>query len=90
MAGGRPKGSPNKVTKEIRSIAQKHGPVVVRELVRLATKAESEAARVAAAKELLDRAYGKSTQPVEHSGPQGGPIPCTWLTQEEAKKLGWA
>jgi hypothetical protein len=32
---------------------------------RLATKAESEAARVAAIKELLDRGYGRAVQPIE-------------------------
>jgi len=37
------------------------------DLVRLATKAESEAARVAAIKELLDRGYGRAVQPIEGS-----------------------
>lgn len=35
---------------------------MIDELVRLATNAESEAARVAACKEVLDRAYGKAPQ----------------------------
>jgi hypothetical protein len=29
---------------------------------------------VAAIKEILDRAYGKSLQALEHSGPNAGPI----------------
>jgi hypothetical protein len=55
---------PNKVTAEIRSIARVHGPDAISELVRLMTKSKSEMARIAAAKELLDRGYGKSTQPL--------------------------
>ncbi len=39
---------------------------MVKELIRLATKAESEAVRVAAIKEMFDRG-GKATQPVEGS-----------------------
>jgi hypothetical protein len=38
---------------------------LVKELIRLATKAESEAVRVAAIKEMFDRGFG--TQPVEGS-----------------------
>jgi hypothetical protein len=36
----------------------------VKELIRLATNAESEAVRVAAIKELFDRGYGRSVQPI--------------------------
>lgn len=59
---GRPKGARNKATEEVRVIAQKHAPAAIEELARLSTGAESEAARVAASKELLDRAYGKAPQ----------------------------
>jgi len=47
-------------------IAQQ-APVLVRELIRLATKAKSEAVRVAASKEMFERGFGKATQPVEGS-----------------------
>jgi hypothetical protein len=40
-------------------------------LARLALESESDQARVAAAKEILDRAYGKCAQP--SSGDEGGP-----------------
>jgi len=40
---------------------------LVKELIRLATKAESEAVCVAAIKEMFDRGFGKATQPVEGS-----------------------
>lgn len=61
---GRKKGVPNKVTAEIRAIAQLHAEDAIKELARLVTKGKSEMARIAAAKELLDRGYGKSTQPL--------------------------
>jgi len=48
-------------------LAQQYGPEAIAELARLATKAESEAARVAAIKELLDRGYGRAVQPIEGS-----------------------
>jgi hypothetical protein len=57
---GRPPGSPNKSTATVKALAQKHGPQAIAELARLASAAASEQARVAAIKELLDRAYGKS------------------------------
>lgn len=69
--GGRTAGTPNKATAEVKALAQKHVPEVIAELVRLAKSAESEAARVAACKELLDRAVGKAVQGVELSGKEG-------------------
>ena len=61
---GRKKGVPNKATREIKAIAQEHGPKMIAMLARLATSAKNEQARIAAAKELLDRGYGKATQPL--------------------------
>jgi cob(I)alamin adenosyltransferase len=63
--GGRTKGTLNKATAEIKALAQLHAEAAMTELARLATSAESEAARVAAIKELFDRGYGKATQSVE-------------------------
>lgn len=78
--GGRKSGTPNKATAEIREIARKYAPGVIKELARLATQAESEAARVSAIREILDRGFGKSPQPMDGDG-QGGPIrqEVTWL-----------
>jgi ferritin-like protein len=63
--GGRVAGTPNKSTAEIRELAGQYGPTALAELARLATNANSEQARVSACKEILDRAYGKSTQVME-------------------------
>lgn len=59
--GGRKVGTPNKVTADIRAAARKHGAACIKELARLMTKAKDERTSVAAIKEILDRAYGKST-----------------------------
>lgn len=61
---GRPKGSPNKATADIKALARVHAPVAMKELARIAAKSESDAARVAAIKELFDRGFGKATQPL--------------------------
>lgn len=62
--GGRPKGVVNKATADVRLLARDYCKAAMDELGRLATKANSEQARVAAIKELLDRGYGKSPQPL--------------------------
>ena len=61
---GRPKGALNKATKDIKEAARMHGPQALEVLSRILLAGESETAQIAAAKEILDRAYGKSTQPI--------------------------
>lgn len=68
MPRGRPKGSVNKSTKDIKALAQKHTPAALKTLVGILKRSDSDASRVAAAKELLDRAYGRATQALEVSG----------------------
>ena len=58
---GNPGGRP-RVLAGLRELARQHAPAVIKELARLATKAESEVVRVAAIRELLDRGYGKAGQ----------------------------
>ena len=48
----------------IKTIAQQHGPAAIALLARLMKTSKNEQARIAAAKELLDRGYGKATQPL--------------------------
>jgi hypothetical protein len=63
--GGRQKGTPNKVTADVRELAQAFGPDAINCLSEIMMdKAQPAAARVSASKEILDRAYGKSPQPV--------------------------
>ena len=69
--GGRKKGTPNKLTEEIRAIAEPYAKGAMREAARIAgllpkqKGSESDQARVAAINIILDRAYGKPKQPVE-------------------------
>jgi hypothetical protein len=93
---GNPNGRP-KVVFEIRDLARQFGPAGIAKLAELSglapgAPAEAEAVRVAAIRELLDRGYGKATQPL--SGDPDGPplaIEFTWgpaipqpLTEREA------
>src|SRR3990172_12725078 len=60
-SGGRRKGTPNKVTAEVRTLAQQHGADAIGTLAEImADTTRNENARIAAARELLDRGYGKS------------------------------
>lgn len=58
---GNPGGRP-RVISELRELARAHAPEAIKELARLTIKARSEAARITAIRELLDRGYGKATQ----------------------------
>lgn len=63
--GGRQKGTPNKATADVKAAAQQYTEEAVRALVEIMRMSESDAAKVAAIKELLDRGHGKSKQTVE-------------------------
>lgn len=82
---GRPKGSSQRATGEqyaqLSALARGHTKAALRSLVLVATKGESEAARVTAANAILDRGYGKAPQSIEHAGPNGGPIPVNLIGQ---------
>ena len=57
--GGRPR-----VVADIRDLARQHRETALAALVEIAERGENESARVAAANSLLDRGYGKPTQPL--------------------------
>lgn len=66
---GRPAGRRNKVTADIKEIAQSFGEEAIKSLVEIVRDGDApHAARVSAVKELLDRGYGKAKQALEHSG----------------------
>ena len=62
---GRKKGAKNAKTLEIEAAARRYAGEALKALVYVATKGESEPARVSAATALLDRAYGKPKQSVD-------------------------
>jgi len=65
--GGRQKGTPNKTAAEIRSAAQRLGPSAISTLAELMKNSRSDSIRIAAARELLERGYGK---PKEYEDPR--------------------
>lgn len=72
---GRKPGSKNKSTADIKALAQVHGPQAIERLAKiLLDPLSSEKAVIAAARELLDRGYGKPTQSMELGGKDGQPL----------------
>jgi hypothetical protein len=69
--GGRQKGTPNKLTADIKALAQNYASDAITMLATILTTSENDSARIAAAKELLDRGYGRAQQAVELSGEVG-------------------
>lgn len=63
-AGGRKAGTPNKVAADIKALAGKHGEEVIAGFIEMFRKSDNESVRIAAGKELLDRGYGKASQPI--------------------------
>lgn len=71
--GGRAKGVPNKATRDIKALAAPYAPEALETLAKIMRTGESEQARVAASRELLDRGFGKAAQAV--TGENGtGPV----------------
>jgi hypothetical protein len=65
---GRPRGALNKLTRPIKELAADQGPASIDKLVYLRDSAQSEQVQFAAAKELLDRAYGRTRQDIDVNG----------------------
>ncbi len=71
---GRQKGTPNKATKEIAEIAQKHGKVIVDGLVKEFKTTDDLDVKVKIASLVLSYGYGQPTRRAELTGADGGPI----------------
>lgn len=70
--GGRKRGDA-----AVTELARKHAPEMLRVLVEIARdKKAAVNSRVAAASQVLDRAYGRPRQALEHSGPDGQQLPA--------------
>ena len=73
---GNPGGRP-RIPAEVKDLARSHTEAAIRTLADVcADTAAAPAARVSAATALLDRAWGKPTQPVDGDG-EGGAIPVS-------------
>ena len=62
--GGRAAGTPNKATADVKAIAGQYSTEAVEILISIARASESDAAKVSAVKEILDRAHGKAAQAI--------------------------
>ncbi len=70
---GRVKGTPNKSTAEVKALASQYSEEALRVLASIMRNTYAdERARIAAAKELLDRAHGKPPQAI--TGADGGDL----------------
>ena len=85
--GGRQKGTPNKATADVKELAGRYSDKAMEMLAAIATEGESEAARVSACKEILDRAYGKAQQHVKHEGSGEGMIMDEVSEMELARRV---
>ena len=60
QGAGRKKGSKCKVTADIRAAAQEYGQEALDKLIDIMRNGTYQAVQITAAKEILDRAYGKA------------------------------
>jgi hypothetical protein len=70
---GNPSGRPKELG-EVKELARKHTEIAVQALADICQFGEKEAARVAAAEALLNRAWGRPEQAVELSGKDGSDL----------------
>jgi hypothetical protein len=76
---GRKKGKVGEAKRALAEMAREHADAALRTLVEIATGEAPPSARVSAATAILDRAYGKPPQALEHSA-KGEPL--TQLLEE--------
>jgi hypothetical protein len=80
--GGRERGTPNKWT-DVRAAFAGEGPEALKTIVGfMKDKAQPATIRIMAAREVLDRGFGRSPQMVRHSG-MVGPYDLSKLTDEQ-------
>lgn len=61
----RKRGSLSQAKKDLETLASGYAPLAVKTLVSIMRRGDTDAARISAAKAILDRAYGKPKQGVE-------------------------
>ncbi len=72
--GGRPKGSLNLATRDLRAAASKYTARSLRVLWKLASESADEMVQLKAAVEILDRGHGRPSQTTLVGGDGGDPI----------------
>lgn len=87
---GRKKGVPNRITKDVREAAAKHGRKALAKLVKLMEDQDARVA-LAATREILDRAYGRPVSPQEITGKDGAPLEAPEMSSlEVVKRIAFA
>lgn len=84
--GGRQKGTPNKaaVHPEIRELCRQWTAEAVETLVSVMRQTDNLPAAISAAREILDRGWGKPVQPVSGADAEGPVrVEVVWLSQPE-------
>lgn len=71
---GRKPGKVGAAKRALAEMAKEHGPAALAVLAKEMHDADTASARISAATAILDRAYGKPPQALEHTGKDGGPI----------------
>ncbi len=84
---GRPAGSVNKTTAELKEYCQEFSEDIISMLAQLAYYSIDPRVRIMAGKEILDRGHGRAPQGVEVSGPDGKPIESIDMTNKELARL---
>ena len=82
---GNPGGRPKALVAVV-ELARKHSAAAIKALVDIMEAGESEQARIAAATALLNRAWGKPAQRMEHEG--SGQVPVSFTVNVWDKLLG--
>jgi hypothetical protein len=90
---GNPSGRPHKRLPDGRTLkeaAMEHAVLALETLAKIAQDGESDAARVSAANSLLDRGFGKPTQPIsgdEDEAPIQTAIDMSGLSLEAVREI---
>ena len=64
-SGEKKRGAVAQARKDLEDLASGYAPLAIKTLVSIMRRGDSDAARISAAKAIMDRAYGKPKQGVE-------------------------
>lgn len=78
--GGRQKGTLNKATADVKLAAQAYTEEAIGVLAKIMRDSDSDAAKVAAVREILDRAHGKPKQSMDVDATFAGALSVTYVT----------
>jgi hypothetical protein len=73
---GNPGGRPPKTEEQrtLETMCRERTPEALATVLTIMGAGENERNRLSAAQFVIERGWGKASQPLEHSGPDGGPI----------------